>query len=525
MIDASMPNQTRDADVPDIVGFLRRIATNILAGARVAYFRPFSGREFNVGAWHIFVLVVIDVCIAVAYDYVSIEPDRYFSMYGFMHAATAYLLLVFAVFVLTSIQSDQGGTPRLLVIIFATLPAVSVVLLPIAYAYVHSEHHSLVTGWLIWLVWLAWGLAIVYRVLNNRYSIPRRRVVALVAIYALLSMMPQLFLQDVQFWYSYNLEDYAKDEKKETVNIEKVYYAQQGLLKDTAGNLAAHRPGVTDLYFVGFGSYASQDVFMNEVQYVRNLFDTHFDTRGRSVALINNAKTVHDVPLANASNLRIILKKIASRMDTEEDVLFLFLTSHGSKDAVLSVNFLPIDPNDLSAQELSDILAESEIKWRILVVSACYSGSFIESLKNDDTLILTASHKNKTSFGCSNDRELTYFGEHFFARELQEGGSFVEAFHRAKGTLREREISESVEPSDPQIFIGAGMERKLEELQERFRASAPKMARLSGATSRHCYRRSGLALEGLSTVHGEHIVESQEVACLPETDDLRDLAR
>ncbi len=97
MIDASMPNQTRDADVPDIVGFLRRIATNILAGARVAYFRPFSGREFNVGAWHIFVLVVIDVCIAVAYDYVSIEPDRYFSMYGFMHAATTYLLLVFAV--------------------------------------------------------------------------------------------------------------------------------------------------------------------------------------------------------------------------------------------------------------------------------------------------------------------------------------------------------------------------------------------------------------------------------------------
>ncbi len=471
MTDASIPNQVcadDGSDVPDILGFLKRVAENILSGARVAYFRPFSARAFNLGAWHIFVLVFIDVCIAITYDYVSIEPDRYFSVYGLMHTATVYLLFVFGVFVLTSIQSDPGGTPTLLVVIISTLPAVSIVSLPITYAYIYSEQHSLLGGWLIWLASVAWGFAIVYRVLNDRYSISRRRVVALVVVFALISTLPRLFLQDVPFWYSYNLEDHAKGEKKDPVNTEEVYYAQHGLLEQTAGSLAIHRPGVTDLYFVGFGSYASQDVFMNEVNYVRDLFDTKFDTKGRSVALINNARTVYDVPLANPSNLRVMLKKVASRMDTEEDVLFLFVTSHGSKNAVLSVNFWPIDPNDLSAQTLREILAESEIKWRILVISACYSGSFIESLKNDQTLILTAAHKNKTSFGCSNDRELTYFGEHYFAQELQSGGSFVEAFHRARGTLRERELSESIEPSDPQIFIGAEMQRKLEELEDRF---------------------------------------------------------
>lgn len=525
MIYASTPNQTRDADVPDLIGFFRRVAANTLAGARVAYFRPFSGRDFHLGAWQIFVLVVIDVCIAISYDYISIEPDRYFSMYGFMNAATAYLLLVFAVFVLTSIQADQGGTPKLLLIIFSTLPAVSVVSLPISYVYLHSEQYSLTIGWLIWLAWLVWSLAIVYRVLKDHYSSPRRRLLALMVIYTLLTIVPNTFLQDVQFWYSYNPGDYAKDEKKETINTEKVYYAQHELLENVTDSLSAHRPGVTDLYFVGFGSYASQDVFMNEVQYVRNLFDTVFDTGGRSVALINNAKTVRDVPLANASNLRITLREVALRMDTEEDVLFLFLTSHGSKDAVLSVNFWPIAPNDLSAGDLSEFLAESGIKWRILVVSACYSGSFIEALRNDHTLILTAAQKNKTSFGCSNDREMTYFGEHYFARELQGGGSFVEAFHRAKSTLREREISESVEPSDPQIFVGAGMERKLEELEERLRAHAPGVAQLSGATSRVCSRHSALAHEGLSIVSGEHAVENQEIVCLQEKNDPQNLAR
>ena len=76
---------------------------------------------------------------------------------------------------------------------------------------------------------------------------------------------------------------------------------------------------------------------MKEVAYVRRLFDESFDTSGRSISLVNNVQTVSRVPLANASNLRLMLKNVASRMDSDEDVLFLFLTSHGSKDAVLSV--------------------------------------------------------------------------------------------------------------------------------------------------------------------------------------------
>jgi hypothetical protein len=505
VIDPSVPIQPPDAapsDVPDLLGFAKRVAGNIAAGTRLACFRPFKGSEFSTGSWHIFVLALIDVLIAVAYDYFSIEPERHFSIYGLQYIGTLYILFVFALFVLASIQSDEGGTQKLLVIILSTVPVVSLASVAISHFYVVYESPSLVLGWAIWLSWIVWNLAIVLRAINDRYSPSKKRAFALIVLYTLIVKTPELFLQDTPIWYSYNADEYAASENTATIDTERVYYRQRELLQHTAESLSTHRPGITDLYFVGFGSYAAQDVFMKEVAFVRDLFDRKFDTRGRSAILVNNAKTVSYLPLANVSNLRITLNNIASRMDTSEDVLFLFLTSHGSKDAVLSVNFRAIAPNDLSDEDLHEILEESGIKWRILVVSACYSGSFIERLKNEHTLILTAADKDKTSFGCSNDRELTYFGEHFFSRELAEGGSFVEAFHRARNTLRQREIEENIIASDPQIFIGTAMQKKLDELQQRFPADS---RRLADASSGQCGQRSEDSDTGVSTVQGENI--------------------
>lgn len=525
MTDVTMPSQIPAAggsDAPDVRGFFTRVAKNLGAGTRVACFRPFSGSEFSTGAWQILALVAIDVCISIGYDYVSVEPERYFSSYGFQHAGTLYLFLVFALFVLASIQNDKGSTPRLFVIVLSTLPVVSLVTLTATYFYYRSEHYTLTGGWLIWLAWLAWNFAIVYRVLKGRYSMRRRRATALVLLYALITVIPVFAFQNVPFWYSYNPDDYADTQERVSVNTEEVYYAQPALLERWAGGLSPQRPGLTDLYFVGYGSYAAQDVFMKEVAYVRRLFDETFDTNGRSVSLVNNVQTVGRVPLANPSNLRFMLRNVASRMDANEDVLFLFLTSHGSKDAVLSANFWPIEPNDLSDDDLHDMLAKSGIKWRILVISACYSGSFIERLKDEHTLIVTAAHENNTSFGCSNDRDLTYFGEHYFSRELANGGSFVDAFHRARETLRERELAENIDPSDPQIFIGAEMERKLAELDSRFQSGPQRMA---DAASGHCHQDPARALEGLPAVHGEDVVENQQIACAPGESDLRTSTR
>ena len=206
---------------------------------------------------------------------------------------------------------------------------------------------------------------------------------------------------------------------------------------------------------------------MKEVLSVRALFDTRFDTQGRSVALINNLKTVDFLPLANQHNLAEALKAVAGRMNTEEDVLFLFLTSHGSEDHRLSTDFWPFGLNDLSAERLDGMLDASGIKWRVVVVSACYSGGFIEPLQDEHSLILTASRADRNSFGCAHLNDFTYFGQAYFDEQLRRQTSFVAAFHDAAEAIAAREQDEGLTPSEPQIFLGQAMAGKLAELESR----------------------------------------------------------
>src|SRR6266571_3124723 len=126
-----------------------------------------------------------------------------------------------------------------------------------------------------------------------------------------------------------------------------------------AVRIFALRPGhkgTVDLYFVGVAGYASQDVFMKEVNSVGKLFRERFDTEGHSVRLINNAKSVADTPVASVTALKATLARLAEVMDRDEDILFLFLTSHGSKDHDFSLEFWPLRFNPLDPKELRRLL-------------------------------------------------------------------------------------------------------------------------------------------------------------------------
>jgi hypothetical protein len=233
--------------------------------------------------------------------------------------------------------------------------------------------------------------------------------------------------------------------------------------------LSPERPGVTDLYLVSFAGYARQNVFRSEVEKVTALFDTRFDTKGRSVMLVNNADTVERTPVASATNLKHVLAGVAARMNRDDDVLFLFLTSHGSPQS-LAVEFMPLWLNNISPAELDRMLDEAGIKWRVLVVSACYSGSFVDALKDENSLIITAARADRTSFGCGNEDEYTYFGDAYFNRELRRQSSFITAFDGAAATIAKREHDEGLEPSEPQIYVGPAIRAKLAEFERQLSA-------------------------------------------------------
>jgi hypothetical protein len=159
--------------------------------------------------------------------------------------------------------------------------------------------------------------------------------------------------------------------------------------------------------------------------------------------------------------LKYALRRLGARMNRERDVLFLSISSHGAKDPAIVVSNAQLPLNDLTREGLAEALEESGIKWRVIIISACYAGGFIDSLKNPQTIVITAAAADRTSFGCSNDRDLTYFGEAFYRDALPEAHSIRDAFDKAKAAITARERREHVDPSRPQAYFGSELEAKL----------------------------------------------------------------
>lgn len=248
---------------------------------------------------------------------------------------------------------------------------------------------------------------------------------------------------------------------------EQVFYAQADLLQKTLDGLAPTRKGVHDWYFLGVAPFAEQNVFASEILQAQKRFDTQLGTAGRSMSLINNPQTWLDYPIATRTGIEKSLNAIKKQMNIQEDVLFMVLSSHGTLDeqdrpsGELAVVNEPLDLEQIDAHWLRLALDNAGIRWRVIVVSACYSGTFIEPLKNPNTIIITASNAENASFGCSDDADMTYFGRAFFEQSMGKFPTLLETFNHAVKRVGERETLMGFTPSEPQISMGVTIQEVL----------------------------------------------------------------
>ena len=239
-------------------------------------------------------------------------------------------------------------------------------------------------------------------------------------------------------------------------DIEIAQQGQPASVEQALSELQPSADGTPQLYFVGFAGYGPEAVFKREVVAVRKLFNEKFGTAGRSVALINHRSTVDEFPLASAQNLERALQHVGRIMDPDRDTLFLFLTSHGEQ-ALLAVVMPGMQLQHLTPAMLKVMLDRSGIKNRVIVISACHSGSFIPVLASPTTLVIAAARADRASFGCADKRQWTYFGDAYFNRALRRETSFRKAFYRARKLVERWEKSERLMPSLPQIEGGQAL--------------------------------------------------------------------
>jgi hypothetical protein len=222
--------------------------------------------------------------------------------------------------------------------------------------------------------------------------------------------------------------------------------------------LRAQTPGKIDLYVLTFGGDGAEDVFRNETFHAARLFAERFGAKGRVLSLINNAGTLDSYPLATRSNLRRALLGLGKIIDRDEDLVLIVLSSHGSEDPEIYVaqDYLPL--NNLAPGDVAQAIGDAGIRYRGVIISACYSGGFIPALRNDAAAVLTAARADRTSFGCGADSDITYFGRALFVDAFNAGTDLDEVFSKAREAIAQREREEKKTPSEPQAAIGAGFD-------------------------------------------------------------------
>lgn len=262
---------------------------------------------------------------------------------------------------------------------------------------------------------------------------------------------------------------------------EQVLYAQPELLRKALAGLGPRIPGKPNLYVLAFAGDGGEDVFHNEAEYAARLFPQRFGPSAHTLVLENHPDTLADHPLATWSNLEGALDGLARVMDPRQDILLLYLTSHGSEDHNLLVDMDPLPLDQIGAQDLSGILKSRPFKWKVVVVNACYSGGFVPYLQGPGTLVLTAARSDRSSFGCGNDSAATYFGRAWLVDALNRTDDFVAAFQQAKAEIGQWETKDKLLPSEPQIAIGADISDQLERWRANIKPGAP--VRFSPAAS------------------------------------------
>jgi hypothetical protein len=242
---------------------------------------------------------------------------------------------------------------------------------------------------------------------------------------------------------------------------EALLFGQAGRIDAALSALGQDTSSKPEAYFLGFAGVGDEKVFAQEIGLASRVLGERYDIAARKLSLINDQRDLERAPLATVSGLKYALRRLGSRMKGDRDVLFLSISSHGADDPAIVVSNSQLPLQDLTDDDLADALHESGIKWRVIIISACYAGGFIERLRDPQTIIITASAADRTSFGCSNDRDLTYFGEAFYRDALPAARSLRDAFDTAKAAIAARERREHVEASNPQAYFGKAMEERL----------------------------------------------------------------
>ena len=139
----------------------------------------------------------------------------------------------------------------------------------------------------------------------------------------------------------------------------------------------------------------------------------------------------------------------------------LYFTSHGAPNAMV-FGLAPRMTPDMMA---NIVRSACGTRPTVVIVSACYSGIFVNALAAPNRMVLTAASRERTSFGCGADETYPWF-DGCIIETLPTASDFLALAAGTRACVARKEAAlGATPPSDPQMFVGADMQLRLPMLR------------------------------------------------------------
>ncbi|MFY3385783.1 C13 family peptidase [Paracidovorax sp. MALMAid1276] len=206
------------------------------------------------------------------------------------------------------------------------------------------------------------------------------------------------------------------------------------------------------IIFAGLAMHSQAKAFRNDIElaekWVRDI-----DPNALLVKLANPTRDqVSDWPQVTAENFALVMAKTAEVAQPRDRVL-LFISTHGNP-GLLQINAAGKHLQPLTTRMLSDALAPLKNVPTLVVLSACYSGAFIEPLEAPNRVVLTSTDVRRTSFNCRYPGNHTPFAEALFGQADAGSRSATDWMEEAQKTITAQEKRRKLSPSRPRLFVG-----------------------------------------------------------------------
>jgi len=150
------------------------------------------------------------------------------------------------------------------------------------------------------------------------------------------------------------------------------------------------------------------------------------------------------------------INEIATAMQTvaarAKDGCLIYFTSHGVPEGII------VGDAVLTPGQMRDMVGHAcGSRPAVIVMSACFSGVFVAQLAADNRIIMTAARPDRTSFGCGEMDEYTFFDD-CYLRALPMASDFPGLGGLVQQCVAEREVQmKATPPSEPQVNVGPGV--------------------------------------------------------------------